>query len=89
MRRILWKEKESPNFARSGVIHVLTKTSVALIDNNIAKNGESRPIIALVEIIIIIIIMHLSFMANFTSASHLNSFSQTVIVEHDVSRKLS
>ena len=56
MRRILWKEKESPNFARSGVIHVLTKTSVALIDNNIAKNGESRPIIALVEIIIIIII---------------------------------
>ena len=57
MRRILWKEKESPNFARSGVIHVLTKTSVALIDNNIAKNGESRPIIALVEIIIIIIII--------------------------------
>ena len=48
------KKKKSPNFARSEVIHVLTKKSVALIDNNIAKNSESRPIIALVEIIIII-----------------------------------
>ena len=45
MRRILWEEKKSPNLARSEVIYVLTKK-----DNNIAKNGESRPI----NIIIII-----------------------------------
>ena len=37
--------KKSPNLARSEVIYVLTKK-----DNNIAKNGESRPI----NIIIII-----------------------------------
>ena len=48
-------KKKSHNFACSGVIHVLTTESVALIYNKIAKNCESRPIIALVEIITIII----------------------------------